>query len=256
MLSDPGTRLAIVQLEVGRERTGRFALLARLLSEALESVRRPDGSAQVLDCGGGSGTYAVPLAAQGADVTVVDISADALATLTRRAAEAGVAERVRPVAGDVEALAGLIPAARFDLVLAHGILEVVDDVQSTFAAIAGAVRPGGVLSVLVGNPVASVVARALAGEPAAALDDLRALDGGEGGSTAVGPVAVERLCAQAGLRVEARHGIGVFSDLVPGSALDAPGARDALAALDAEASGRAPFADIAGRVHLLARRPG
>ena len=250
-----------MQLEVGRERTGRMALLARLLGEALESVRRPDGSAHVLDCGGGSGTYAVPLAAHDADVTVVDISADALATLTRRAAEAGVAERVRPIAGDVEALAGLVPPAGFDLVLAHGILEVVDAVEATFAAIAATVRPGGVLSVLVGNPVASVVARALAGEPAAALEDLRALDGADGagnggGSSAVGPETVARLCAGAGLRVEARHGIGVFSDLVPGSALDAPGARDALAALDAEAAGRAPFADIAGRVHLIARRPG
>lgn len=255
-----------MQLEVGRERTGRLALMSRLLGEALESVRRPDGGARVLDCGGGSGTYAVPLAAQGAELTVVDISADALATLTRRAAEAGVGERVRPVAGDVEALAALVPGEEFDLVLAHGILEVVDAVEGTFAAIAAAVRPGGVLSVLVGNPVASVVARALAGEPAAALADLRALDGHDGpiapdGSgrpddAAVGPARVERLCAAAGLELEARHGIGVFSDLVPGSALDAPGARDALAALDAEAAGRAPFADIAGRVHLLARRPG
>ena len=72
----------------------------------------------------------------------------------------------------------------------------------------------------------------------------------------MGPAVVQRLCDSAGLRVEARHGIGVFSDLVPGSALDAPGARDALDALDAEAADRAPFADLAARVHLLARRPG
>jgi SAM-dependent methyltransferase len=226
--------------------------MSRLLEDALESVRTA-GTARVLDCGGGSGTYAVPLAAHDADVTVIDISADALATLSRRAAEAGVGDRVRPVAGEVEALAGLVPGEQFDLVLAHGILEVVDAVEATFAAIAAAVRPGGVLSVLVGNPVASVVARALAGEPAAALADLRALDRP---GAAVGPDLVGRLCAGAGLEVETRHGIGVFSDLVPGSALDAPGARDALAALDAEAAGRSPFADIAGRVHLLARRPG
>ena len=254
MITVAPIRLADVQLEVGRERTGRLALMSRLLGEALDSVRRSDAAVRVLDCGGGSGTYAVPLAAQGAEVTVVDISADALATLTRRAAEAGVAERVRPVGGEVEALAALVPDEQFDLVLAHGILEVVDAPAATFAAIAAAVRPGGVLSVLVGNPVASVFARALAGEPAAALDDLRALDDPDAGP--VGPPTVERLCASAGLVVEARHGIGVFSDFVPGSALDAPGARDALDALDAEAAGRAPFADIAGRVHLLARRPG
>ncbi len=57
---------------------------------------------------------------------------------------------------------------------------------------------------------------------------------------------MEQLCRQAGLAIEARHGIGVFSDLVPGSALDAPGGRDALDRLDAEAADRAPFAHIAG----------
>ena len=97
-----------------------------------------------------------------------------------------------------------------------------------------------------------MIARALAGEPAAALAELRAAARAH---RAVGPAAVERLCAGAGLIVEARHGIGVFSDLVPGAALDAPGARDALAELDAEAADRSPFAEIAGRVHLLARRP-
>jgi S-adenosylmethionine-dependent methyltransferase len=67
---------------------------------------------------------------------------------------------------------------------------------------------------------------------------------------------VQRLCHAADLAVEARHGIGVFSDLVPGSALDLPGARDALDRLDADAAGRSPFAEIAARVHLLVRRPG
>ena len=48
----------------------------------------------------------------------------------------------------------------------------------------------------------------------------------------------------------------MFSDLVPGFALDDPGARDALTELDALAAGRSPFAEIAGRVHVLAGRPG
>jgi SAM-dependent methyltransferase len=242
-----------VQVEIGRERAGRSALLSRLLDEALAEVTRPGAVPRLLDCGGGSGTYAVPLAARGADATVIDISADALATLVRRAGEAGVGDSVHPVAGDVEALGELVEPGRFDLVLAHGILEAVDAPARAVAAIAAAVRPGGVVSILVGNPVAAVVARALAGEPALALAELRQLDAPDGRP---GPAAVERMCADAGLRVEARHGIGVFSDLVPGSALDAPGARDAVDALDAEASGRVPFADLAARVHLLARRPG
>jgi SAM-dependent methyltransferase len=244
-----------MQVEAGRDRsrTGRLGLISQLLDRALEQVTRPGTVAQLLDCGGGSGTYAVPLAVAGADVTVIDISADALATLSHRAAEAGVAARVHPVQGDVEALGELLDGRQFDLVLAHGILEAVDDVSATFAEIAGRVRPGGMMSVLVTNPAAAVIARALAGEPRAALAELVELDAI---AARTGPDVVQQLCRAAGLAVEARHGIGVFSDLVPGSALDQPGARDALDRLDADAAGRSPFAEIAARVHLLVRRPG
>lgn len=244
-----------MQIDTGRDasRTGRFGLVSRLLAEALPTVTVGEQPPSVLDCGGGSGTYSVPLAAAGADVTVVDISADALAILSRRATEAGVARLVHPLQGDVEALADLVDGRQFDLVLAHGILESVDDVDATFAGIAAAVRPGGLISVLVGNPAAAVIARALAGEPAIALAELYELDAA---TARVSPDAVQTLCAAAGFAVEARHGIGVFSDLVPGSALDQPGARDALERLDTEAAGRSPFADVAARVHLLVRRPG
>src|SRR5690606_38224364 len=54
----------------------------------------------VVDVGGGTGGFAVPLAEAGHQVTVVDASPDALAALTRRATEAGVADRVRAVQGD------------------------------------------------------------------------------------------------------------------------------------------------------------
>lgn len=243
-----------MQTDIGRERsgTGRRSLVLGLLTGALASVTAPGRSPLVLDCGGGSGAYAVPLAGAGADVTVVDISADALATLRRRADEAGVSARVHAAQGDVEALAEVVGAASFDLVLAHGILDALDRIDETFDGIAAAVRPGGLISVLVANPLASIVARALAGEPALALQELRELDTA---GARMGPDTVQELCLRAGLVIEARHGIGVFSDLVPGAGLDEPGARDALAQLDAEAAARAPFAELAGRSHLLVRRP-
>jgi SAM-dependent methyltransferase len=242
-----------VQHETRREPvSGRQRLVWQLLADAIESVTLAGRPAEVLDCGGGSGSFAVPLARAGAQVTVVDVSVDALATLSRRADEAGVAERVRPVQCDVEALADSLPAAAFDLVLAHGILEAVDQVAPAFDAIAGTVRPGGLLSVLVGNPVAGVLARALAGDVASALRELRGLDTDFGHP---GPGAVEALCRADGLLIEQVHGIGVFADLVPGTALDAPGALEALTDLEAETAARSPFCDIASRVHILARRP-
>jgi len=213
-----------------------------------------EGPVSVLDCGGGSGAFAVPLAALGHHVTVVDISADALATLARRAAERGVPAAggaVVPVQGDVENLGDAVGQRQFDVVLAHGILGVVDDAPSAFTGIVAATRPGGVLSVVVNNPVAAVLARALGGDIPAALEEFRSLD------TAVrpGPDAVRALAHDHGLLVEQVHGVGVFAEIVPGRAVDSPDAREALADLEAEAATRSPFTEIASRVHVLARRP-
>ena len=238
------------------EGTGRAGLVAALLTDALRTLGVTGRRVQILDCGGGSGSFAVPLASAGCEVTVVDISADALATLRRRADEAGVAEHVHPLNGDVEALSSFVHPASVDAVLAHGVLDAVDQVEATVREMVAVLRPGGLLSVLVANPVASVVARALAGEPVLALAELRGLDTATG---PLGPDQVEVLCRSLSLvpaQPNWRHGIGVFSDLVPGAALDSPAAREAVRVLDAEAAGRAPFAALAGRVHLMFRRPG
>src|SRR3712207_1358602 len=96
--------------------------------------------------------FAVPLARLGHDVTVVDPSADALATLRRRADTAGAGERVRGVQGDGDLLHEALPAADggqggYDLALCHYVLEVVDDPAVTLGEISRAVRPGGQVSV-------------------------------------------------------------------------------------------------------------
>lgn len=215
----------------------------------------------VLDVGGGSGVWAVPLARAGSAVTVVDPSPNALATLLRRAAEAGVGERVWAVQGDADSLADVVPAAGADLVLGHGVLEVVDDAEAAVRALAAAVSPGGAVSVLAANRFAAVLARALAGrlgearrlleDPAGRLgaaDPLQRRFDGEG---------LHALLTGAGLAVELLQGDGVVAELVPGGVLDSQsGAAAELAALELAAAGRAPLRDIAARVHALARRMG
>ena len=100
-MSASATSVLPVQVETRRDVTGRQGLIWQLLSDALASVAVPGATPSVLDCGGGSGSFAVPLARAGALVTVVDISVDALATLRRRAGDAGVGERVEALQGDV-----------------------------------------------------------------------------------------------------------------------------------------------------------
>ena len=73
-------------------------------------------------------------------VTVVEPNPNALATLHRRADDAGVADRIAAVQADSDALGHVVPPGSADLVLAHGLLEVVDDPHGAVAALAGAAR--------------------------------------------------------------------------------------------------------------------
>ena len=220
-----------------------------------------DGAAPlaVLDLGGGSGGAAVPLAQQGHRVTVVDSSADALATLQRRATEAGVAALVTPVQGDVERLPAAVEDSAYDLVLCHGLLEVVDEPAVTLAAVAGALRPGGRASVLAAGRAAAVLARALGGHLADALRALTDPSGrwgaGDGVLRRFSTDELVGLVRDAGLTVLTVHGVRVLADLVPGGVLDSePGAAEALRELETAAAALPPYRDLATQLHVLARR--
>ena len=101
------------------------------------------GPGDVLDIGGGTGGFAVRLAELGHRVQVVDPSPDALAALDRRARESGVADQVTGQQGDLSSLLDVAGPGSADLVLCHGVLEVVDDPAAALATIAEVLRPGG-----------------------------------------------------------------------------------------------------------------
>jgi len=233
----------------------RTAVVWAVLRRELE--RASDGGLTVLDVGGGTGGFAVPLAEAGHRVTVVDASPDALAALNRRAAEAGVASRVRAVQGDGDALTGLVPPGSVDLVLCHAVLEVVDDPRGVVAGLAAALRPGGAASVLVASRAAAVLARAAGGHLDAAAALLADPDGRAGPRDTLrrryDADGAAALLGSAGLAVEDIHGVRVVADLVPAAAADAD--PRTLVDLEMAAAARPPYRDIAAQLHLLARRP-
>lgn len=227
---------------------------------AAAAERRGGQSPVVLDVGGGSGVWAVPLAQAGCVVTVVEPSPNALASLHRRAVEAAVSDRITAVQGDADSLPRLVPDGGADLVLGHGMLEQVDDVTSAVAGLTAACAPGGAVSVLVANRYGAVLHRAIAGRLA---DACRILDDDEGGLPGSGEQVRRRfdvdglvaLLRDAGLTVELLQGHGLVSDVVPGAVLEStPGAAEALARLELAAATRPPLRDVAARLHALARK--
>jgi SAM-dependent methyltransferase len=238
------------------EQTGRGSARSAVVWAGLEPVVQ-DGTRDVLDIGGGTGGLAVRVGALGHRVTVVDPSPDALAALDRRAREHDVAVTGRQ--GDLSSLLDVVGPDSADVVLCHGVLEVVDDPAAALATLARVVRPGGVLSLLVAQRHAAVIARAMAGHFQQALEMLEP----------IGPVApsgrtgrrhtydeLTALATGAGFVVDTVHAVRVFTDLVPGSLLDLePGATAALVELEHAVATRPEYLPLATQLHLLAHRP-
>lgn len=217
--------------------------------------------ANIVDIGGGTGGFAVPLAELGHRVLVIDPNPDALAALGRRAAEAGVTHLVTARQGDVGDVSDLAEEldGDVDLVLCHEVLEVLDDPPAALATIVSILRPGGTLSLLVAGLHAAVVARAMSGHFHQALSLLgnphppgAPVQGSGRRFTAD---ELTSMLEDAGLVPDAVHGARVFTDLVPGALVDSePGAAQALAELEQAVFERPEYLTLATHLHVLAHR--
>lgn len=236
-----------------RSEEARTAVVWRALAPVLSS-----GPLDVVDVGGGTGKFAVPLAELGHRVTVVDPNPDALAALERRSDEAGVT--VRSVQADASALESTLGGGCADLVLCHSVLEYVDRPAAAMASIFSAMRPGGHVSVIVAGVLAAALHRAVAGHVEDAHRVLTREDGRWGDRDPVPhrftSAALAALAQEAGLVDIELHGVRVFADLVSSAIVDAdPKVAEALLALEATASTHPVLADLATQLHIRARRP-
>jgi SAM-dependent methyltransferase len=230
--------------------TPRAAARTAVVWDAVQPVLEEPGRV-VVDIGGGTGGFAVRVAGLGHRVTVVDPSPDALAALGRRADEEGLADRVAGQQGDLADLLDLVPAGSADLVLCHGVLGLVDDPTVALRTLGEVLRPGGTLSLLVGQRHAAVLARAMAGHLVAARELLQgAVAPGERRFTAE---ELTGLLGETGFAVQAVHAVRVFTDLVPSALLDLePGAATALLDLERAVADRPEYLSLAAQLHLLA----
>lgn len=266
----------------GADSTGGLSSVAEADSSGgFSSVAGAGASGEplhVIDLGGGTGGLAVAVAELGHRVTVVDPSPDALAALERRAVDAGVSARIHGSLGDAGTLASLVGTASADVVVCHGVLEVVDEPAQALLAAAAVLRPGGFLSVLVAQHSGAVLARVVAGQidEAAAMLRVGSFETGSagagsslasrsgvgrsGGGRGGGPrrftrAGLEALVVESGFAVEAVRGVRMFSEHGGSRAVDTqPRATTLLEDLEAAVCADPDFLPIATQLHLLARR--
>jgi S-adenosylmethionine-dependent methyltransferase len=238
------------------------ARTALLLAQVRASLPAPP--AELVDAGGGTGQIAVPLAAEGYHVTVLDPSAAMLATCTQRAAErgAGTVARLSTVQGDVEQAPALLGEASADAVLCIGVLEVTAEPGRALAALGGLLRPEGSLSLVVANRAWLALRAARRGDYGEAL---RLLDdvvvgrapaqhgAGASATQAAGAGQVTRawtapelreMLNSAGLRVVAEYGLRVLGEPVEPD--------PAHAELERRLARLEPYRSVAEYVHLVA----
>ncbi|MBM7515340.1 methyltransferase domain-containing protein [Nocardioides nitrophenolicus] len=231
-------------------REQRGSVRTAVVWDALESALA-GGPRDVVDLGGGTGGFAVRLAESGHRVRVVDPSPDALAALARRAREVDL--EVSGLQGDVTDLVDVVGAGSADVVLCHGVLEVVDP-SLALARIAEVLRPGGLLSLVVGQRHAAVITRAMAGHFQLArelLDDQQPVDTRTGRRFTADEV--RDLLAAHGFGAVSVHAVRVFADLVPAALVDQePGAAAALVDLERAVAQRPEYLPLATQLHVLA----
>jgi SAM-dependent methyltransferase len=232
--------------EARRRRSISQAYLLDLLGTQLRQHPWASTSLDVVDLGGGTGGVATLLAAQGHRVTVIDPSPDALASLDRRAAEAGQSARISGRQGDASNLAELVEPASIDVVVCHRVLEVVDSPSQALRAMAQVLRSGGVLSLLVSQRHSVVLSQALAGHIELARRTYA-------DPTRFDYERVVNLVEAAQFAVLASHGIGAVADHVPEALVESQsGNYEALLALEGEISRDPAFRAVAPYVHVFA----
>lgn len=222
-------------------------------------IHQAEKSWCALDIGCGTGATAVRLARLGMQVSLLDSSAAMLAIANRAVDEAGVAEKVLLLQGDVTHLTNLFPAASFDLIVCHNILEYVDDPITVLCSAARALRDSSaILSVLVRNRAGEVFKAAIqAGDLAAAENNLSAEWGQEslyGDRVRLfTPNSLQTMLKAAALTVIAERGVRVLADYLP-SRISRSSEYERIFELERKLGVRPEYAAAARYTQCLARR--
>jgi len=211
----------------------------------------PPAPLDVLDVGGGTGELAADLARAGHAVTLLEFAPAMLDAARRHCTGLNVTF----VCAAADQLSQRFDAGSFDLVLCHSLLEFLDDAPALLAHLVRAVRPGGHLSIVVGNRFHSPLRAALLDQDfhraRRGLDDeLPAQDLFGLPRRTFYPADVRRMIQAQDVQVLGEYGVRVFTDLLG----DRPELTPDLLALELAASSRMPYSHLARFIQFIAKK--
>ena len=126
---------------------------------------------RILDAGGGTAFYSIPLAVKGHEVVILDLSKKMLKIAECKAKKLGVADRVKVLLGDMESIEQ--PDESVDVVLCHLALCHVDNPSKALSELSRVLRRDGILSLIVENKTFFSISEAFKGNILEALERFR-----------------------------------------------------------------------------------
>lgn len=122
---------------------------------------------RILDAGGGTGFYSIPLAVQGNDVVILDKSKNMLMIAQAKADRLDVTDRVETLLGDMQNIKQ--PNESFDIVLCHLALCHADNPLKALSEFSRVLRKDGILSLMAENKMFFSISEAFKGNIPEAL---------------------------------------------------------------------------------------
>lgn len=224
----------------------RLELVLERLGRAL-----PPPPVDILDAGGGTGAFAIPLARLGHKVTMLDQSAEWLERARASAAAAGV--DLRLVNAGLESLADA-DLGRFKVILCHAVLMYVEEPKDALRALRAAAAPNAVLSLLEKNRDGIALRPGLRGDYVEARRLLSERESVGGLGVANRALSVDEwqvMLRETGWSPDDWVGVRLFSDLAPDD-LDTD-AYAGLVELERAAGALDPYRQVSRLVHVIAR---
>lgn len=232
----------------------RQALVTRQL---MEHLPEPDMSFEILDMGCGQGTQLLELARRGYHVTGVDISSQLLSQAEEVLASESqaVRSRVQLLQGDLLKLDSVV-GRRFDAVLCHGVLMYLPSLEVGLNAVASAVKPNGIVSVLTRNQASIAMRAGMTAKWQAALAGFegRYYDNrvGVNGVRADKLEEVIAALGSFGVGLIGWYGVRLFTD--HWGDVEPPEDFELLLAAEEEAGRRDPYRQLTSLTHVIGRR--